>query len=1015
MNNPRQAGKAVRLTWWFLGIVVLAGAIPAGALALQHVLSASSADALLWRLAYAFAGWLIAAGLAVYALRFFTRRLREGRAVIERAKSGESSARLDAHGPAELADFYREVNSLVDSLAEKSRTYESILGTCAGCGVFATDAEGAIAAWNRGAAAMLGVGGEMKGRKIWSYLKDGEENWRRIVAMSAGQEEFRFETTVIREKAVAVPVEMLITPRRDAEGRTAGYVLMLNDMSRSNKKESDLASYADKLRALVEERSDELLKKNGELERINTNMARLHEKMEKHQGQLQVAHDFLDNLLHTIPTGVMTVATDGVITSFNKAAEEITGFGAAEVIGQKCAVLRGDPCTRKCGLFAEGREEPLKGRKCTITARDGRGIAIIKNASFLRDSSGNVIGGVESFVDVTQLEETEKKYREVDTRLQKILTCAADVAIVTTDCDGMITSFNEGASRLTGWAPSEAVGRKGREIFSFPRESGMGQTEILARARAEGRFEGHVEFPHKTGGQVRAYLTLMPLTNAEGEHYGYVAVSHAASAGKDFVSPVERISHEIVMTMPEPCLMLDDKGVVSCANDAAGRILQAENGKEWRPEFDSADEWWSGEALERMLRDETPHPVAFEAMVGHRYYEITLTPVTDPDAAGALIVTGRDATESAVLKRQLVQQDKMATVGMLTAGVAHEFNNLLGGMLGYASLAKSDAACRDKLVEVVESEGGRAREIVQGLLDYSRKEMKGAEMADARAVTDEVLKLVARDMEKRGINVVRDYQNAPKTLMNVGQIEQVLLNLFVNARQAMEKGGTLTVGTRRERDNVLITVADTGCGIRHEDRHKIFQPFYTTKGGKDGRQEGTGLGLSVSSNILKQHRGSIRVASEVGKGSTFTVALPVVQSGKPKTAPIDLSEVQSVAPARKARRILIVDDEAVLRSLYSEILTSVGHEVVCVDSGRKAVELAGTDGFDLLFLDITLAGEWDGIEVFKRVRATNEAIKIILSTGSVEHAHIQPYIDQADAFLQKPFTMNDLLPLVDSL
>jgi CheY-like chemotaxis protein len=112
---------------------------------------------------------------------------------------------------------------------------------------------------------------------------------------------------------------------------------------------------------------------------------------------------------------------------------------------------------------------------------------------------------------------------------------------------------------------------------------------------------------------------------------------------------------------------------------------------------------------------------------------------------------------------------------------------------------------------------------------------------------------------------------------------------------------------------------------------------------------------------------------------------------------------------------MVVDDEAILRSLYSEILTAAGHEVVCVDSGRKAVELAGTGGFDLLFLDITLAGEWDGIEVFKRVRATNEAIKIILSTGSVEHAHIQPYIDQADAFLQKPFTMNDLLPLVDSL
>lgn len=168
----------------------------------------------------------------------------------------------------------------------------------------------------------------------------------------------------------------------------------------------------------------------------------------------------------------------------------------------------------------------------------------------------------------------------------------------------------------------------------------------------------------------------------------------------------------------------------------------------------------------------------------------------------------------------------------------------------------------------------------------------------------------------------------------------------------------------------------------------------------------------MASNIIKQHRGSIRVESEVGKGSTFTIALPANRGLKTEAAP------EAAAPAAAATRsktILVVDDEAVLRSLYSEILATAGHRVTCVDRGRKAVELLEKENFDLIFLDITLMGDWDGIETFKQIKQRNATVKIILSTGSVEHAHIQPYISQANAFLQKPFTMNDLLPLVSAL
>ena len=1025
MSNPRKSGKTLGALWWFWGMAALGGIIPTGILVLNLVNAASEPatksggqTASLWWLLPASAGWAAAFVLALFAARFYPRRLREDATVFARVKAGEHSARFKPpHGPEGLVQFYSELNSMLDSLSERMAVYQNILGHCTRCAVVATDGNGAVIAWNKGAALLLGVPAkEMKNQQLWGHLEGGEDKWREITARCSKNGGAFFGVSVVKEKAAAAPVEMAIVRQGDGSGGVVRYIALLHDTACSSKREADLASYAEGLRAMVEDRSNELLKKNAELEQTNKNMLKFHEQLERRHEQLKAAHEFLDSILRTVSTGVMTVNKNGVITSFNKAAEQITGFNAAEVIGQKCAVLRGDPCLQKCCMFPEGLEEPMNGRKCTMATKQGRKVTILRNASYLRDSAGDIIGGVESFVDITHFEETERKLNEADERLQKILACAADVAIVTMDRDGVLTSFNEGAKRLSGWEPWEVTGKKAADIFTNPDEATARAAGVITTAKSEGRYEGYVNFLHKNGEHMRAYLTLMPLTNAGGEHYGYVGVSRAESAGKDYVSPIEKVSHEIVMTMPDPCLMLDDNGIVSCANDAAGQILHAETGKEWKPAFDGADEWWSGEVLRRMLGGGHPQPVAFEAMVGQRFYEITLTPVTDPNAVGALIVSGRDVTEAAVLRRQLVQQDKLVTVGMLTAGVAHEFNNLLGGMLGYASLAKNDPIYREKLVEVVENQGNRAVEMAQGLINYSRKDIKGSEFADVRKVIDEVLALVSRDMEKHSIKIVREYQNVPATRMNVGQIEQVLLNLFVNARQAMEQGGVLTVGTRRERDNVLVTVADTGCGIKDEDRHKIFQPFYTTKRAKDGKQEGTGLGLSVSYNIIKQHRGSIRVESEVGKGSAFTVALPLVEESQQKEMASERPEaVQVIRRARKARRIVVVDDEAILRSLYSEILTAAGHEVVCVDSGRKAVDLIETGSFDLLFLDITLGGEWDGAETFRQVKARNTGIKIILSTGSVEHSHVQPYIKQADAFIQKPFTMNDLLPLVESL
>jgi signal transduction histidine kinase len=229
---------------------------------------------------------------------------------------------------------------------------------------------------------------------------------------------------------------------------------------------------------------------------------------------------------------------------------------------------------------------------------------------------------------------------------------------------------------------------------------------------------------------------------------------------------------------------------------------------------------------------------------------------------------------------ELIQSSKLAAVGTFAAGIAHEFNNLLGSMLGYAELGyyAQDTAEKNHSLDVVIQACRRGRSITRGLLTFARRQSSHRALADVTNAIDEVLTLVEIDLSKARIAVERRIEPVPLTLCDMGQIAQVLLNLITNARDAMKPaGGTLTIGLRERNDLIEISVTDSGCGIPPEIRDKIFEPFVTTKGSPDGGQTpGTGLGLSVSYGIVRDHGGSISVESAVGRGTTMIVRLPVV-------------------------------------------------------------------------------------------------------------------------------------------
>jgi signal transduction histidine kinase len=245
---------------------------------------------------------------------------------------------------------------------------------------------------------------------------------------------------------------------------------------------------------------------------------------------------------------------------------------------------------------------------------------------------------------------------------------------------------------------------------------------------------------------------------------------------------------------------------------------------------------------------------------------------------------------------ELIQSSKLAAVGTFAAGIAHEFNNLLGGMLGYAELGAGAESLEEKnhALDVVIQACRRGRSITRGLLTFARRQEHTRAPAHLAEAIDEVLQLVELDLAKARIQVVREVEPTPRTVCDIGQIAQVVLNLVTNARDAMKPGGgTLTIGLRERRGMLELSVADTGHGIPDELRDKIFEPFVTTKGALGGSQTpGTGLGLSISYGIVHDHGGTIHVASDVGRGTTMTVRLPII------APPLDDEEEETMAVGR---------------------------------------------------------------------------------------------------------------------
>jgi signal transduction histidine kinase len=383
----------------------------------------------------------------------------------------------------------------------------------------------------------------------------------------------------------------------------------------------------------------------------------------------------------------------------------------------------------------------------------------------------------------------------------------------------------------------------------------------------------------------------------------------------------------------------------------------------------------------------------------------------------------RRATEEALRKseEELRHSQKMEAVGRLAGGVAHDFNNLLTAIIGYAELigTRSNVNSLTKQnADLIRKAGEQAATLTRQLLAFSRKQILQPKVIDLNALVVEMERLLRRVIGERF-----DLQSHPDAEMgrvkaDPSQIEQVVLNLGVNARDAMPKGGTLIIRTANVRldsttapqisadlkpgDYVMLSVTDTGAGMDEETKSHIFEPFFTTK----GPGKGTGLGLATVYGIVRQTGGGISVESEPGKGSTFRIYLPQV------SAPIDFARTPSppVAKSDNFETVLVVEDEDIVRELVCEVLEDQGYNVICAHDGLEALQMAADfDGTIHLLVTDVIMPHMNGHELAEKLSSVRPDMKILYVSGYSandigDHGILDPRIE----LLQKPFTPQTL-------
>ncbi|HUI46354.1 MAG TPA: PAS domain S-box protein [Nitrospirota bacterium] len=382
----------------------------------------------------------------------------------------------------------------------------------------------------------------------------------------------------------------------------------------------------------------------------------------------------------------------------------------------------------------------------------------------------------------------------------------------------------------------------------------------------------------------------------------------------------------------------------------------------------------------------------------------------------------RDITERKKLQEHLFQSQKMESIGVLAGGIAHDFNNILTAILGHIEIIRKNPVLDVKAtnsLSVIEDASRRAGRMISKLLGFARKSKYELVPLNLNDVVYDTIKLLERVIDKQIEMRVELDNHLPVIQGDTNHIEQIVMNLIINARDAMPKGGKIVINTSVldvkpdmwdvpqyivPGQYVVLTISDTGIGIPESVRNKIFEPFFTTK----ERGKGTGLGLSMVYGAVKEHKGYITVASEVGVGSSFTIYLPAFTQ-----APAALPVPEATTALRGDETLLVVDDEVALLKSIQDALENHGYKTFAMNDSIDALAIFGKipQEIALVITDIAMPN-MDGKELIKKIKEIKPEIKILAMSGHTKYIADKDGIREIDGFLKKPFESHYMLSVV---
>jgi two-component system cell cycle sensor histidine kinase/response regulator CckA len=749
------------------------------------------------------------------------------------------------------------------------------------------------------------------------------------------------------------------------------------------------------------------------------------------------------SILENMNEGFFECDLKGNYTFFNDACCRLIGYDRGEIMGTNYKKIHPSGVADYLKevyirVYKTGMPEYLMDYD--VVRKDGSLRTHQLSVMLMRDASGKPFGFRNLVRDVTEskkAEEALKKYRNILETIEE--------AYSESDLAGNYTFANSAACRLTGYERGELIGMNYRKLHSpdvAQRLKGIFQ-DIYKTGKS--RLQIEHEIICKDGTIKTLNENAMLLKDPSGKPTGFYNLAWDITKQKKAEEDLRKSEEKyrtILETIEDSYTEVDLKGNYTFVNDAACRFLgyrrneligmnyrnihPPETAKRMKEIYKRVYETGKSESL-----------IEFEVVLKDgsiRIHESTSSLIHDPSGSPAgFRVLSRDITdrkkaeqERARLEGNLRQAQKMESVGRLAGGVAHDFNNMLSVIFGYAELIKSRLKDGDpmlKEVQEIENAAGRSRDLTRQLLAFSRKQAIAPRPIDLNELIEgmqnALARLIGEDIDLRFYHGDGLWQ----IMFDTSQIEQVLFNLAVNARDAMPDGGKLTIETQNiclDEDYckmhpgfipgpfVLLGVSDDGAGMDGETLQNAFEPFFTTK--EQGK--GTGLGLAMVYGIVKQNGGFINIYSEQGRGTSFKIFIPkILEEG-------ESWEKNEESPAITGTgTVLIVEDDDMVRKIASEMLEAVGYTVIAIGKPEEALALCGDPGaaIDLLITDVIMPG-MSGKELRDRVELTRPGIKVLFMSGYTSDviAH-RGVLEEGVHFLQKPFSMNDLARKVRDL